>query len=126
MASYFEHDLDPHFEEEDRFVVHAAESRNAPTLATLARRVRDDHAWLRQRFLRLKASLDAPEAASGLLREIAPRLDRHVRFEEGEFYEALQTAMTDAELRALWKESHAFRSMHRSPEACSVHPPPHP
>ena len=82
-------ELEPHFRfEEDRLLPALARAGEAG----LARRTLDEHAGLRRLI---------SEGDARVMAEFAGLLERHIRFEESELFEAAQRKLTAAELDAL-------------------------
>jgi len=100
FATHFE----PHFQIEDRHLLRGLEAIGE---ASLAERIRDDHAALRE-----IANESAPELET--IRRFGDRLAAHVRFEERQVFEPTQTRLPAEVLRAIAEECRSI------PRVCPV------
>jgi tellurite methyltransferase len=95
----FERELEPHFVvEEEVLLVRSADSE----LEALAQRVRDDHAALRS----MAAALCPGDGLDDALHRWAMRLEAHVRFEEREWFVALERVLGSETLATLAARLH--------------------
>jgi hypothetical protein len=90
MEAFRSH-LEPHFAIEERHLLPALETIGE---ATLAERIRKEHAELR-------ALRDAPPRDAETLASLGRLLEAHVRFEERQVFEPTQRRLPAAALRAL-------------------------
>ena len=98
-AAYFADELDAHFRREEKHLLPVSLARFGRE-DDLAARVRDDHAMVRKLTGRLTDPRDeAP--MNGRLAAWAKALSDHIRFEEREWFEALQNSLPEAELERL-------------------------
>lgn len=103
----FRLELEPHFQIEDRHLLPALEAIGE---SDRARRIRDDHAALRE-----IAANDAP--AVGEIARFGDLLASHVRFEEREVFERTQHRLPRAALDAIAAACRAMRTPAPSREA---------
>ncbi len=100
-------ELEAHFSAEEELLFPLSEDAHA-------RRVKDDHEWLRATYERLRAHPDdAP-----LLTAFGAVLKAHIRFEERVWFEALQDALGRKCLEALHERMHARFPDVQDPPAC--------
>lgn len=123
LLRFYESDMRPHFEEEDRFVAPLGHRRGSPVLERAATELVAEHRTFRAQFERLRLVREDAAATRSLLTGLEPRITAHVHREEEELFEGLQRVLAESELEAMWARSYAFRSMHRAADACSVRPP---
>ncbi len=98
-----------HFEEEDEDLLPVLDAK-APELA---KRLRSEHADLRESFGNLKADKPDSEAFD----RVAELLQNHIRWEEDVLFEWLQQNLAEEELQKLWQRSRRFRIGRRGPES---------
>ncbi len=111
---FFDSDMSPHFEEEDRLVVPLALTDEG--LRDVGRRTVDEHKELRDSIAGLRRTKDAA-ALRALVATLEPQITEHVHMEEAELFEGIQARLTETALRDLGKQSAEFRRKHRAPEA---------
>jgi len=91
LLDAFASHLEPHFQIEERHLLPALEAIGE---ASLASRIRDDHAALRA--LRESTPIDR-----ALLRRFGELLESHIRYEERQVFEATQDRLPDDALHAI-------------------------
>jgi hypothetical protein len=98
-AAYFAEHLDPHFKREEKILLPATVARFGRD-DDLVARVREEHAMVRKLTRRLTDPKDkAP--ITGRLAAWAKAVQDHVRFEEREWFEALQNSLPEKDLERL-------------------------
>lgn len=75
-----------------------------------------DHNWLRDKMQEL-GDLPRFENSRPVLRSLGEYIVNHVRHEEQVIYEAIQTTLSEKQLKAIAKKSLVFRKKHRKPES---------
>ncbi|SES65591.1 Hemerythrin HHE cation binding domain-containing protein [Nitrosomonas marina] len=90
-----------HFEIEESYIAAAFTALGDPHLKQLADRLIAEHAALRQLL-----SPDTPRSAASL-KQLGELLQRHIRFEERELFEAAQTVLDEDTLQAIAAASDA-------------------
>jgi hemerythrin-like domain-containing protein len=88
--------IETHFAEEELVLERAVETSGAPVLRAARDQMLAEHAWLRAKFVELRRMAESETEAgfdSTLLRETGERLTAHVRYEERELFELLQTEL---------------------------------
>jgi Hemerythrin HHE cation binding domain len=98
-AAYFAEHLDPHFKREEKHLLPVSVARFGRD-DDLVVRVKEEHAMVRKLTRRLTDPKDkAP--ITGRLAAWAKAVQDHVRFEEREWFEALQNSLPEKELERL-------------------------
>jgi len=98
-AAYFAEDLEPHFKREEKLLLPVTVARFGRD-DDLVIRVKDEHAMVRKLTRRLTDPKDKAPVV-GRLAAWAKALVDHVRFEEREWFEALQNSLPEKELERL-------------------------
>jgi hemerythrin-like domain-containing protein len=98
-AAYFAEHLEPHFKREEKHLLPVTVARFGRD-DDLVTRVKEEHAMVRKLTRRLTDPGDKAPMA-GRLAAWAMTLIDHVRFEEREWFEALQNSLPDKELERL-------------------------
>lgn len=111
---FFDSDMSPHFEEEDRLVVPLALKEEG--LREIGQRTIDEHKELRDSIANLKQIKDAATLRT-LIAKLEPKITEHVHMEEAELFEGVQAKLSETALRDLGKQSAEFRRQHRAPDA---------
>jgi hemerythrin-like domain-containing protein len=97
FLDFYEREGARHFRAEEELLLPAYARHTEPGRPEIVR-VLTEHVDLRRRGQDLEAGADvAPEA----LRELGERLERHIRFEEREFFPMIEAALPDDELERL-------------------------
>jgi hemerythrin-like domain-containing protein len=97
FLDFYERDGARHFRAEEELLLPAYARHTEPGRPEIVQ-VLTEHVDLRRRGQDLEAGADvAPEA----LRELGERLERHIRFEEREFFPMIEAALPDDELERL-------------------------
>ena len=96
LVDFWIHEGVHHIREEEEVLLPVYARHGPPTDDPRVRRMLDDHAWLRDRVPRLEAWDDTAGLTEAV--EVAERLRAHVRFEEGELFEHLQTVLSEDDL----------------------------
>jgi hemerythrin-like domain-containing protein len=98
IAQHFRAEIQVHFAAEEQFLFPAA--RAFSELNPAVEELISDHAWLRTRFAEAEAG---KMSAAGIL-EFTQRLSEHIRKEERQLFERLQTLMSATTLASLGKQ----------------------
>jgi len=98
-AAYFAEELEPHFKREEKLLLPVTVARFGRD-DDLVVRVKDEHATVRKLTKRLTDPKDKAPVV-GRLAAWAKALVDHVRFEEREWFEALQNSLPEKELERL-------------------------
>lgn len=116
FLAFYEEELRGHFADEEDVLL--------PLLTGAeAARLRTEHGDLHAQALALSAALAEPADVRPALQSLGDALHDHVRFEERELFEALQTRLTPAALDALAAGLAAHREARGRGQGCLVLPP---
>lgn len=122
FLAFYESDMKPHFQEEDELVVPLAQGAGDERLREIGAKILQEHHEFRKRLDALGKLRPTESRARALLAELEPRITRHVRQEEAELFQGVQSRLSEERLQELWRRSYAFRRKNRSPAACGIRP----
>jgi hypothetical protein len=111
-------DLEGHMGDEEECVLPAAEAADPKGCA----RIRAEHASLRGMAAGLAEALDAGRDAAAAMEEVAQLLHDHVRYEEREFFMAVQADLPAEALDAMGAALEARRAARGVAAACALPP----
>jgi hemerythrin-like domain-containing protein len=112
VQQHFEQEIQTHFTAEEAHLFPAA--RRHPELRPLVKELLADHRQLRDWFAQARARV----LDSAALRTFAEALSAHIRKEERQLFERLQSKMTAEELRTVGERIH--ETLGAAPRACIV------
>jgi hemerythrin-like domain-containing protein len=112
IEEHFSEQIRVHFEAEEAVLFPAAE--RFPDLSSLVDELRADHQELRRHF----ALASARAMSASDLREFADLLPRHIRNEERDLFEELQSLMTPDQLHSLGTQLDA--ALQESIQSCAL------
>ncbi len=115
LLIFWEADGEPHIREEES-ILYPAYLEAAPLRKRDIDALYTDHNWLREKLQEL-SDLPRFENSRPLLGSISDYIVNHVRHEERVIYEAIQTTLSEDQLKSLAEKSLAFRKQYRKPEA---------
>ena len=94
VCYFFKEDLEKHFKNEEQLLF-----QKLPMDDVLRKQAEEDH----KTIYKLVNSLDENKHDSDLLRQFANELEKHIRFEERELFNHLQTKITPEDLEIIGK-----------------------
>lgn len=115
LLAFFDSDMSPHFREEDELVVPAA--AQTEELREVAQQTLDEHGVLRRAIGELRRVRATEADVRRLLATLEPQIAAHVKIEEQDLFEGLQSALPESRMQELGRRSLAFRQEHRGPDA---------
>ena len=117
MAEYvqyaWENSLQPHFNKEEKYLIAALEKYSNST-DLLIRQLRRDHSFFRKLLLKIKLK---DINLRSLLQEFAEALEKHIRFEERDFFPAIENIVPVKQLQIIGRLLH---ELHQTVDMCWV------
>jgi len=115
MADYvkqaWDKSLEPHFNKEEKFLIEALE-KHSKSSDLLIRQLKRDHQFFRNLIHKIKSK---DINLKSQLKEFAEALEKHIRFEEREFFPAVEKQVPPKQLQIIGKSIH---DLHQPVDMC--------
>jgi hemerythrin-like domain-containing protein len=115
MADYvkqaWENSLEPHFSKEEKFLIEPLE-KYSKSADLLIRQLKRDHLFFRNLINKIKTK---NSNLKSYLQEFAEALEKHIRFEEREFFPAVEKQVPPKQLQVIGRSIH---DLHQTADMC--------